>query len=105
VKICIRAIVLFWCLCLSTYSQGNSFDRVRYNGGSVDSKSRSERVEEHSDCNIRLHHVIAEGRQETTNTSQIGHVTELRAGGASPRRNHDSVGDFSSACCVVWFVP
>jgi len=26
------------CFSLATYGQGNSFDRVRYNGGSVDSK-------------------------------------------------------------------
>jgi PEGA domain len=38
VKICIRAIVVCLCLSLSAYGQGNSFDRVRYNGGSVDSK-------------------------------------------------------------------
>jgi PEGA domain len=37
-KICIRVIVGCLCLSLSAYGQGNSFDRVRYNGGSVDSK-------------------------------------------------------------------
>src|SRR5882762_9520806 len=37
-KICIRVIALCLCLSLSAYGQGNSFDRVRYNGGSVDSK-------------------------------------------------------------------
>jgi PEGA domain len=37
-KICIRVIALCLCLSLSAYSQGNSFNRVRYNGGSVDSK-------------------------------------------------------------------
>src|SRR5437667_9441768 len=37
-KICIRIIALCLCLSLSAYGQGNSFDRVRYNGGSVDSK-------------------------------------------------------------------
>lgn len=34
----IRAIAACLCLALSAYGQGNSFDRVRYNGGSVDSK-------------------------------------------------------------------
>jgi hypothetical protein len=34
----IRVIALSLCLTLSAYGQGNSFDRVRYNGGSVDSK-------------------------------------------------------------------
>jgi hypothetical protein len=34
----IRIIGLCLCFSLSTYGQGNSFDRVRYNGGSVDSK-------------------------------------------------------------------
>jgi hypothetical protein len=38
VKIGIRVIVVCLCLSLSAYGQGNSFDRVRYNGGSVDSK-------------------------------------------------------------------
>src|SRR5215510_14296876 len=33
-----RLIALFLCACLATYADGNSFDRVRYNGGSVDSK-------------------------------------------------------------------
>ena len=37
-KICIRVIVVCLCLSLLAYGQGNSFDRVRYNGGSVDSK-------------------------------------------------------------------
>jgi len=37
-RICIRVIALCLCLSLSAYGQGNSFDRVRYNGGSVDSK-------------------------------------------------------------------
>ena len=34
----IRVIALCLCLTLSAYGQGNSFDRVRYNGGSVDSR-------------------------------------------------------------------
>jgi hypothetical protein len=38
VKIGIRVIVVCLCLSLLAYGQGNSFDRVRYNGGSVDSK-------------------------------------------------------------------
>ena len=37
-KTCMRVIVVCLCLNLLTYGQGNSFDRVRYNGGSVDSK-------------------------------------------------------------------
>src|SRR5438309_8961693 len=37
-RICIRVIALCLCLSLPAYGQGNSFDRVRYNGGSVDSK-------------------------------------------------------------------
>jgi hypothetical protein len=37
-KFFVRVIVLCLCLSLSAYGQGNSFDRVRYNGGSVDSK-------------------------------------------------------------------
>jgi len=37
-KVCIRVIALCLFLSLSSYGQGNSFDRVRYNGGSVDSK-------------------------------------------------------------------
>jgi hypothetical protein len=37
-KVCVRVIALCLFLSLSSYGQGNSFDRVRYNGGSVDSK-------------------------------------------------------------------
>jgi hypothetical protein len=37
-KVCIRVIALCLSLSLFAYGQGNSFDRVRYNGGSVDSK-------------------------------------------------------------------
>ena len=37
-KVSIRVIALCLCLSLSSYGQGNNFDRVRYNGGSVDSK-------------------------------------------------------------------
>src|SRR5437899_4893694 len=37
-RICIRVIALCLCLSLTAYGQGNTFDRVRYNGGSVDSK-------------------------------------------------------------------
>src|SRR5215470_4672311 len=33
-----RLLTLFLSFCLATYADGNSFDRVRYNGGSVDSK-------------------------------------------------------------------
>lgn len=33
-----RLLALFLCVCLTAYADGNSFDRVRYNGGSVDSK-------------------------------------------------------------------
>ena len=33
-----RLLALFMCVCLAAYADGNSFDRVRYNGGSVDSK-------------------------------------------------------------------
>src|SRR5215467_2621463 len=33
-----RLLAAFLCACLATYAEGNSFDRVRYNGGSVDSK-------------------------------------------------------------------
>jgi len=34
----IRVIALCVCINLTAYGQGNTFDRVRYNGGSVDSK-------------------------------------------------------------------
>ena len=37
-KILIRVIALCLCLILPIYGEGNTFDRVRYNGGSVDSK-------------------------------------------------------------------
>src|SRR4029077_20292659 len=37
-KVYIRVIAVCLCLSLSVYGQGNSFDRVRYNGGSVESK-------------------------------------------------------------------
>jgi len=33
-----KFIVLFLCSAITTFGQGNSFDKVRYNGGSVDSK-------------------------------------------------------------------
>lgn len=33
-----RLLAAFLCACLATYADGNAFDRVRYNGGSVDSK-------------------------------------------------------------------
>jgi hypothetical protein len=33
-----RLVSLCLCICLASYAEGNSFDRVRYNGGSVDSK-------------------------------------------------------------------
>ena len=33
-----KAMVLFLCVSIITWAQGNSFDKVRYNGGSVDSK-------------------------------------------------------------------
>jgi len=33
-----RLLVIFLCSAIATWAQGNSFDRVRYNGGSVDSK-------------------------------------------------------------------
>jgi len=33
-----RVAALFLCLTIVTWGQGNSFDKVRYNGGSVDSK-------------------------------------------------------------------
>jgi hypothetical protein len=33
-----RMTALVLCFTLTTWGQGNSFDRVRYNGGSVDSK-------------------------------------------------------------------
>ena len=33
-----RVLVLFLCASIVTWAQGNSFDKVRYNGGSVDSK-------------------------------------------------------------------
>ena len=33
-----RFVVTFLCVALVSYGQGNSFDKVRYNGGSVDSK-------------------------------------------------------------------
>src|SRR5215475_11440521 len=33
-----RLLAISLCVCLATYADGNSFDRVRYNGGSVDSK-------------------------------------------------------------------
>jgi hypothetical protein len=35
---CIRIMALCLCFSLAAYGQGNTFDRVRYNGGSVDSK-------------------------------------------------------------------
>lgn len=34
----LRAAAAFLCLSMAVYGQGNSFDKVRYNGGSVDSK-------------------------------------------------------------------
>lgn len=37
-KTLIRAIAFSLCFALACYGQGNSFDRVRYNGGSVSSK-------------------------------------------------------------------
>lgn len=37
-KVLVRIIAVCLCFSLSTYGQGNTFDRVRYNGGSVDSK-------------------------------------------------------------------
>jgi PEGA domain-containing protein len=37
-RVLARLLVVFLCACLATYADGNSFDRVRYNGGSVDSK-------------------------------------------------------------------
>lgn len=37
-KLCARVIALCLCVSLLTYGQGNTFTRVRYNGGSVDSK-------------------------------------------------------------------
>ena len=33
-----RVLALLVCISLAAYGQGNTFDRVRYNGGSVDSK-------------------------------------------------------------------
>jgi len=33
-----RLLALFLCSAIATWAQGNSFDKVRYNGGSVDSK-------------------------------------------------------------------
>ena len=33
-----RVLAVFLCVALVSYGQGNSFDKVRYNGGSVDSK-------------------------------------------------------------------
>jgi hypothetical protein len=33
-----RCLVIFLCVALVSYGQGNSFDKIRYNGGSVDSK-------------------------------------------------------------------
>lgn len=33
-----KLLALFLCMAVVTWAQGNSFDRVRYNGGSVDSK-------------------------------------------------------------------
>lgn len=37
-KLFARVVALVVCVSLATYGQGNSFDKVRYNGGSVDSK-------------------------------------------------------------------
>ena len=37
-KFCMRVTVLCLCFSLLTHGEGNTFDRVRYNGGSVDSK-------------------------------------------------------------------
>jgi len=37
-KLYLRVVVLCLCSSLITYAEGNTFDRVRYNGGSVDSK-------------------------------------------------------------------
>jgi len=37
-RFCIRFVSVFLCFSLLTYAQGNSFDRVRYNGGSDDAK-------------------------------------------------------------------
>ena len=33
-----KSLTLFLCCALAAWAQGNSFDKVRYNGGSVDSK-------------------------------------------------------------------
>jgi len=38
VKFFARFVATFLCVALVSYGQGNSFDKVRYNGGSVDSK-------------------------------------------------------------------
>ena len=37
-RILVRILALGLCFALSTYGEGNTFDRVRYNGGSVSSK-------------------------------------------------------------------
>ena len=37
-RVLARLLAVFLCVCLASYADGNSFDRVRYNGGSVDSK-------------------------------------------------------------------
>ena len=37
-KIFLRSIAICLCIALAAYGQGNTFDRVRYNGGSVSSK-------------------------------------------------------------------
>ena len=33
-----RFLALFLCSAVAVWAQGNSFDKIRYNGGSVDSK-------------------------------------------------------------------
>jgi hypothetical protein len=37
-KFCVRVLAACLCLCLTAFGEGNTFDRVRYNGGSVESK-------------------------------------------------------------------
>jgi len=37
-KLLLRVLTICLCFSLSTYGDGNTFDRVRYNGGSVPSK-------------------------------------------------------------------
>jgi hypothetical protein len=58
-RVLARLLAVFLCACLATYADGNSFDRVRYNGGSVDSKVDPKDWHKQTDHHVRGHHVVA----------------------------------------------